>query len=424
MEHHNNKRPFHYGWVILLTGVLVVAGALGLARFGYGMILPSMQENLGLTHDQAGLIAAANMFGYFISALVAGLLAAKYGPRLVVGLALVWTGLTMLLTGFLHSAEMVALARFLTGTGSAGANIAVMGLASAWFAPRRRGMATGLLVGGSGLAIAFTGLVIPSVNETFQADGWRYSWFFLGGIVVAIGVGAGLLLRNQPSEKSLQPIGESAVATVGAGAAPEPAGMGHLLRIRGVIPLAALYFCFGFSYVIATTFLVTFLVDEVNCTQEMAGRIWSVIGVLSIGSGLVWGIISDRLGRPPVLAVVFLLQACCYLLLLSKLPGLLLWLPAVLFGLTAFSIPGLAASCCGDLGGARRAPAVLGLITFVFGFGQVLGPIFAGYIKEYTASFAGAFLLAALLALLGAFLSTKLKMTRETEGHRDGKMPA
>lgn len=415
-----NSRPFHYGWVILLTGVLVVAGALGLARFGYGMILPSMQENLGLTHDQAGLIASANMFGYFISALVVGLLAARFGPRLVIGLALLWTGLTMLLTGFLNSPEMVALARFLTGIGSAGANIAVMGLASAWFAPRRRGMATGLLVGGSGLAIVFTGLAIPHINEAFQAEGWRYSWFFLGVMVVAIGVGAGLLLRNNPSEKRLQPIGELAVATCGAGAVAEPAGLGHLLRIKGVRPLAALYFCFGFSYIITAMFLVTFLVDEVNCTQELAGKIWSVIGVLSIGSGLVWGIISDRLGRPPVLAVVFLLQACCYLLFLGKLPGLLLWLPAVLFGLTAFSIPGLAASCCGDLGGAKRAPAVLGLITFVFGFGQVLGPIFAGYIKEYTASFAGAFLLSALLALMGAFLSTRLKMVQKTEGQRDG----
>lgn len=33
---------FHYGWAILMMGVLVVVGALGLARFGYGIILPSM----------------------------------------------------------------------------------------------------------------------------------------------------------------------------------------------------------------------------------------------------------------------------------------------------------------------------------------------------------------------------------------------
>jgi MFS family permease len=87
-------------------------------------------------------------------------------------------------------------------------------------------------------------------------------------------------------------------------------------------------------------------------------------------------------------------------------------LPAILYGLTAWSIPGLAASCCGDISDAKRAPAVLGLITFVFGFGQVLGPIIAGYVKEHTSSFTGAFLLAAVLAALGAFFSSRLIITK------------
>ncbi|MTI79912.1 MAG: hypothetical protein FH758_03345 [Firmicutes bacterium] len=52
-------------------------------------------------------------------------------------------------------------------------------------------------------------------------------------------------------------------------------------------------------------------------------------------------------------------------------------LSAILYGLTAWIIPGLAASCCGDISDARRAPAVLGFITLVFGLGQVLGPVTA-----------------------------------------------
>mgnify|MGYP000459972198 CR=1 FL=1 len=166
-------KRLHYGWAILVTGILVVGGALGLARFGFGMILPSMQQGLGLTHNQTGFIASANMFGYFISALGAGLLASRFGPRVIIALGLLWAGLTMVATGLVNDPYSAALVRFLTGIGSAGANVSVMGLAAAWFAASRRGMATGFLVGGSGLGIFFTGWAIPQVNSMYPEEAWR-----------------------------------------------------------------------------------------------------------------------------------------------------------------------------------------------------------------------------------------------------------
>lgn len=404
-------RGIHYGWAILAVGVLVVAGALGLARFGYGMILPSMQQGLGLTHEQTGFIASANMFGYFISALAAGLLASRFGPRVIIVLGLFWVGLTMAATGLVNGADTAALVRFLTGMGSAGANVAMMGLAAAWFGASRRGMAMGILVGGSGLAIAFTGWVIPQMNLVYLDAGWRYSWLIMGAIACLLASLAWMVLHNHPSEKNLTAIGENpkTFSIVEPGSTTTAPRLADLLKLRGVVPLAALYFCFGFSYIITATYLVTFLVEEIGCTQELAGRIWSITGILGISSGVIWGMLSDRLGRRPVLITVFMIQAACYLLLQARFTeGFMLWLPALMYGLTAWSTPGLAASCCGDIGDAKRAPAVLGMITFIFGLGQVLGPMAAGFIRECTGSFAGAFILAAAVAVTGALFSSRL----------------
>ncbi len=406
-----NRGGLHYGWFILATGILVVGGALGLARFGFGMILPAMQQGLGLNHEQTGFIASANMFGYFISALGAGLLASRFGPRVIIVIGLVWVGLTMAATGLANGMYSAALARFLTGVGSAGANVAIMGLAAAWFSARRRGMATGFLVGGSGLGIAVTGWTVPLINGIFLDAGWRYNWYLLGAIALVTAVLAAVVLRNSPAEKKLAPIGEipGAGAAGGAGKNPASTGIKDILQIKGVFPLAAMYFCFGFSYIITATYMVTFLVEELGCSQSLAGHIWGITGMLGIGSGLMWGVLSDRLGRRSMLITIFLIQACCYLLLQASFTdGLMLWLPAMLFGLTAWSIPGLAASCCGDISDARRAPAVLGVVTFVFGLGQVLGPASAGYIKEFTGSFAGAFVLAAAVAVSGALFSSRI----------------
>ncbi|MFA7467522.1 MAG: MFS transporter, partial [Desulfotomaculaceae bacterium] len=276
----------HYGWVILVMGILVVAGALGLARFGFGMILPSMQQGLGLSHDQTGFIASANMFGYFISALGAGLLASRFGPRIIIVIGLLWVGLTMIATGLVNGPYSTALVRLLTGVGSAGANVAIMGLAAAWFTARRRGMATGLLVGGSGLAITVTGWVVPLIDSIYLDAGWRYNWFLLGAIVIVIAVLAALVLRNNPAEKNLAPIGE--IPGTSAAGAPKiestATGIKDIVRIKGVFPLAAMYFCFGFSYIIIATYMVTFLVDELGCTQDLAGQIWGIAGMLSIFS--------------------------------------------------------------------------------------------------------------------------------------------
>jgi len=52
---NSKKSPrLHYAWVVLTVGTFVVFGALGLARFGYTMLLPAMQAGLGLDNTQAG----------------------------------------------------------------------------------------------------------------------------------------------------------------------------------------------------------------------------------------------------------------------------------------------------------------------------------------------------------------------------------
>ena len=85
-----HKGRLHYGWVIIFTSNLVILSCLGLARFGYGMLLPAMQEGLGLGNVQAGMVASADLLAYLAFSLIGGALATRYGARRVIsfGLAL------------------------------------------------------------------------------------------------------------------------------------------------------------------------------------------------------------------------------------------------------------------------------------------------------------------------------------------------
>jgi MFS family permease len=163
------------------------------------------------------------------------------------------------------------------------------------------------------------------------------------------------------------------------------------------------YFAFGFSYIIYSTFFVRHLVRSLGMETAAAGTLWLQIGLASTLSGFVWGAVSDRWGRKFALMCIFVLQGLSFLAfgLTQGVAGA--YVSAALFAITAWSIPAVMAAIAGDVFGARQAPAALGLMTVLFGVGQALAPYVGGRVADATQSFAAAFVLAGLVALtLGA----------------------
>lgn len=400
------RRTVHYGWVIVATGMFCILACLGFGRFALGMLLPSMAATLHLSYSEMGFIGTANFLGYLIAVLLSGPWAGRIGSRKLIFLALLVVGASMCLvsraTGFLP----VLLLYMGTGIGSGATNVPVMGLVSSWFSSRQRGRAAGFIVIGSGFAIMISGRLIPYVNGRVGPEGWRTSWLLLGGIVLLIAFLSLALLRDRPADKGLSPVGGEE-----PGASRHGAGGGKDVNIyrKGIIYyLGAIYFLFGYTYVIYATFIVTTLVQERGFSEGTAGTFWMWVGFLSLFSGPVFGTLSDRLGRKAGLMAVFALQAASYLLIASRLPGLFLYLSIGCYGLVAWSIPSIMAAAMGDYVGARKAAAAFGLVTFIFGLGQITGPAVAGLLAERTGSFTASYYMAAgfagLAIVLAAFL--------------------
>ncbi len=144
-------RRLHYGWIILVVATLVAFGALGLARFGYSVLLPAMQADLGMDNTEAGFLATVHVIGYLAASLVGGALASRFGPRLVITIGLAIAGGSMVMTGLAGDYAGIALWRGLPGIGSGMSNIPVYGVVAAWFGMRRRGLATGIVVSGASI---------------------------------------------------------------------------------------------------------------------------------------------------------------------------------------------------------------------------------------------------------------------------------
>jgi MFS family permease len=410
-------RRLHYAWIILIMGVLVVFGSLGLARFGYSVILPSMQAGLGMNNTQAGGLVTANLLGYVILSVLGGALAVRYGPRNVIAVGLVFTGGGMLLTGLAGSFATATVWRALTGIGSGASNVPVMGLLAAWFAAKRRGLASGIAVGGSSVALILVGPLVPRLLSVYGESGWRVSWFLFAGIVLALAVLGFFLLRNHPAEMGLRPAGDDSTNDSPATrhSSPAPLDWGRVYRSTTVWHLGLVYIAFGLSYIVYMTFFTKYLIAEGGYSKEAAGNLFMIMGWFSLISGLIWGMVSDAIGRKRALILVYLIHAVAF--------GLFgLWrtptgftVSAIIFGLAAWSVPAIMSATCGDLLGPRLAPAALGFITMFFGLGQAIGPSVAGAIADTRGSFSLAFVLAAVVALVGAGAAALLRPSSTVE---------
>jgi len=402
----------HYGWIVITMGLLTTIGAHGFGRFAYSMINPSMIDGLGLSYTQVGNLATGNFAGYLILAIVGGFLAARLGPRIVISFSLALMGITMILTGLAKTYGFAFAMRILTGLGNGGAFVPAMALGSIWFSARKRGLATGIVTAGIGIGFALSGVIVPPILSAYGAEGWRSCWYYLGVIVfVLAGITCGFL-RNRPEDLGLKQLGSDASEDKSEGQKAKELEWGKAYKMGSVWHLGVVYFMFGFSYIIYINFFVTFLVKEMGWTNSEAGRLFTFLGFLSIFCGLLWGGISDVIGRKGGAALAYVALAISYgIFSLFRSPGAF-YVSAFFFGLTAWAIPTIMAAAAGDYVGPRLAPAGLGFITFFFGIGQAIGPYVGGLFADMTDSFTLSFALAGGVSVIGAVGSITLRKPR------------
>jgi sugar phosphate permease len=403
-----HMKKLHYAWVIAFTGALVTILAHGFGRMSYSVILPSMKDGLTLSYTQLGSIATGNFIGYLCLAIIGGFLAARFGVRRVVFISLLVIGVSLFLTGFSNSFIYAFFMRLITGTGNGGSYVPIMALPAAWFVMKRRGLATGIVSGGIGAGLFFSGIVLPPVISAFGKEGWRYAWFLLGITVFILAFVCYAFLRNNPKEKGLSIYGGEEEQKGGPKVTLFSAFKDVVVEPE-IWKLGCVYFMYGFSYIIYLTFFVAYLTKEMGVAPVAAGRIFAVLGVFSIFCGVIYGWISDVLGRRYGSMIAYLTLTLSYIVFAFWKDYTGFYISAVVFGIAAFSIPTIMAAASGDAVGGRLAPAGLGFITLFFGIGQALGPAIGGYIKDVTGTFTNAFILSAIVSFAGALGSLILR---------------
>ncbi len=379
---------------VLIAALLVLFACLGLGRFGFGMVLPNLQENLAISTTQAGFIGTANFIGYLIGIFFVTVAYKNIQTYKLISGALLLQGLSMLLMILPDNYNLTALAYSFSGFFAAIANVSIMIYIAHIIPQNLRGKALGIIITGNGLAIIFSGLVVPFIEINYTLNSWRLSWtvFALLTIAIALFVRKGLSLHDNKHETTTKVKG--------------------LLKMQNFWKIAILYLVFGITYVVYVTFFVKASIDKYNLSIESSGFFWSVLGLMSLVSGPLFGNLADKIGAYKTLIIIYFLLTISNILLTLDIPSFMLFLSVSLFGIAAWSIPSLITLVTSITFGKEKTAYVFSLITIIFAIGQAIAPIGAGFIFDLTHNFTMVFLLCALLTIFGmlsAYIFSKQK---------------
>jgi predicted MFS family arabinose efflux permease len=362
----------------------------GFGRFGLTLILPDMRAGLGMSYADLGLIAGAAFGAYLLCAAPAGAAAARFGPRRVVSSCLALSAVALAVTGLAPSFPLALAAQTLNGAAGAGITVPVLGLGPGWFGARSRARATGVVVAGGGVGLAISGILEPAALRAGGADGWRLAWFTLALGLLVTAVLATILLGDPPRPP---------------GAPAGRPGLRAVYRSRAVWWLGLIFGCYGVAFAVYGTFFGAQLVSQRGLEPDAAGRLWSLVGLVSIVSGLLGGWLADRFGRRRPLAALFLAEGSALAAL--SLGGDEGWYlaSALLYGLTVWGFPAVIIAAAADAVGPDLTPAAVGLAVLCFGIGQAIGPPAGGLLAEWAGTFNLALLLGATADVLGLLLT-------------------
>jgi len=372
----NLMKARHYAWVIVGVGVLVKMTCLGFGRFAYSLLLPYMRTSLGFNYSQMGLLSGGILLGYLLFSFIGGVLATRFGLKRVIIASLLCSSISMFSISRLSLFFPLFVSTFAMGAAAAGAHISMTILPMAWFDQRSVGRAVGIVIGGSGLGVVLTGILVPYLLTAGGKEGWRVCWLLLALITFVVAVIAAFLLKEKPREREIpisEPTNEVALSP------PKD----DRLSLRAIF---VIYFIFGFAYIIYATYFPAFMVEEIHLSEKSAGDIWAIFGWMCMVSGLAWGFLSDHFGRRKALLWNNALISLSVLLPLCLHGSFFLGLSAFLFGFTFLGTVTVIAASVGDHVGEKRA-STYGLVTLIHGIGQFLGTTSGGTFKDLTGSF-------------------------------------
>ncbi len=392
----------HYGWVVAGATFLALLGSAGMRGVLPVYFVP-LEHELGWSRAALANVGAASILAYGLTQPFAGGLCDRFGPRVVVAVAVAFCGLGALAMSAVSRLWLFALVSVgLVATGAGAASMtAGTSIAARWFTHRR---ALVVSIAGAGVSAGQL-VVIPLADWLTVGHGWRAANLVLGllllGLVLPV---CAWLIRSDPADLGLRRHGEDGEARSPEAAAADArvTPIGAALKTSGFWLLAGSFAICGYtSFGVVGVHLIPHAIDE-GFTSSQAAAAVALMGGMNIVGTMLSGWFCDRLGHRRPLAFFYFFRGVALLILLWLPNMLVLDLWAVLFGLNYIATVPPTAAMTANLFGRRSVGAIFGWISLAHQIGAAIGASLGGITHDLFGSYSFTWLSAAMLAMAAA----------------------
>ena len=370
-------------WVIAVAGVFLQI-ALG-AVYAWSVFRVPLSKQFGWSISEVTLTFTISIFVLGISAFFGGLWLNRKGPRVVALTGGGLYGLGVFLASFSHDLWWLYLSYgVIGGIGLGLAYIVPVAVLVKWF-PDRRGLITGIAVGGFGAGALITA---PVATRLIQSVGVLSTFAYLGIAYLILTVVAGFFMQNPPDGWKLQ--GWVPTATETSHRTGRDFTLGAALRTWQWYALWLLLFlntCAGISIIS----------QEAPVFQELTGVsaaiAASMVGLASIGNAfgrVFWAWISDSITRRATFLAMFAAQVLLFWFLpniaTASLMTIVTFAVLMCYGGGFGTMPAFAA----DYFGPKNVGPIYGLMLTAWGCASAFGPLLIAHMREVDGTYRGA----------------------------------
>jgi predicted MFS family arabinose efflux permease len=304
-----------------LFGAALVAIGYGLARFAFGLFVPSISAELALTPYLIGIIGALPFISFVLATLVAPLAADRFGARNLAVLSSGFGVAGLVLISQASDALTLGIGVFICGICTGLMMPALTAAMQVLVNRSMHGRVSSIMNAGTSIGII---VAVPTV--VFLSDAWRFTYVIFA---VLAGIGVVAAWYFIPSVSRVMP----------ANAAPPPPI--SRLQWSRLVRLSLFAFAMGFVSAPYWLFAPDLVVTVGGLAPGHTGWLWLAAGIAGLG-GAVVSDLADR-NNPPITQALMLMMLSSSLALLAASPsqlGLAMF-SAMVFGLAYMSLTGL-----------------------------------------------------------------------------------
>lgn len=401
-------------WLIVAGAVLVqlaIGAVYAWSTFSRAILAEPSAFSLSTVQATLPFTVAIGMI--FVGTFLGGRIQDQRGPRLValIGVAIYSVGI--ILSSFARDDSDLWLLILgygvLGGFGLGLAYIVPIAMLQKWF-PDKRGLITGIAVGGFGFGAVITSPLAQAMiegNEDYQLHPTKV-FLWLGLAYLVAGLLGAMVFRNPPE-------GYAVAGTADADATDDSDGSATPVAAHDFTPQQALRTPQWYLLTLILTVSVTAGISFISLASASASHVAgftaaaaaTLVGVMGLFNGagrIMWAGISDRIGRRVAFVGILAIQGLALLAIPHAGNIVLFYVLAALIYLCYGGAFGTMPSTASDFFGVRHSGAIYGLMLIGWSIGGVIGPLLISWLVGDDRAYTLGFTVVGLLALVGAVI--------------------